>query len=153
MDCATCQDVISAILDGEASPAEEASAAAHLAVCAVCRAHRAALEEDHAELRAWPREMPDLPDSLGARRTPVAARAAWLLPWAATILLAFAGGVLLGDRRAREVTPVPAPAAEPGLSAGTWPVALALVEWRVYPGTSSTEPVPGASPGRGSEKP
>lgn len=61
MDCDTCREVVSARLDGEATPAEVAAAEHHLASCPPCRHHSALLAEQHRALRVAPAEpVPDL---------------------------------------------------------------------------------------------
>lgn len=147
MDCATCQDVISAMLDGEAAPGEEGEAAAHLERCADCRAHRDALAQDRAAMRAWAPEVPHLPEQLRVRRHGPRVSRAWALAWAATIVIAFAAGLLLGGRPSAPQRRSP-PSPPPGAGAGAGTPALALVEWRVYPREAVA---PGAAVGSATE--
>jgi predicted anti-sigma-YlaC factor YlaD len=64
MDCAACRDIVSAQLDGEASPVEVAAADLHLATCASCAGHRAAVLDLHRAVRVAPAD--DVPDLTAA---------------------------------------------------------------------------------------
>ena len=86
-------DALSALVDGELAPAEEAAARAHLATCAECRAELAALERMRLLVRSLPQL--DLPAVvvervawLGRRRRPsrVAAATAAAVAAAASLL-------------------------------------------------------------------
>lgn len=68
MDCSSCRDVVSAQLDGEASPLEVTAAEHHLATCAPCRQHRQAVLGLHRAIRVAPAEaVPDLSAAILAR--------------------------------------------------------------------------------------
>ena len=61
MHCSTCREIVSARLDGEATPLEGAAADAHLASCPACTRQRAAYEQLHRRVRLAPAEaVPDL---------------------------------------------------------------------------------------------
>lgn len=61
MDCDVCREIVSARLDGEATPVEVAAAEHHLASCPSCRHHSVLLAEQHRALRVAPAEpVPDL---------------------------------------------------------------------------------------------
>jgi predicted anti-sigma-YlaC factor YlaD len=67
-DCERVRGVISASLDGEVSEVEQATADAHLAGCADCRAYAANLEATSRLLRATPLEELDFPIVLPSHR-------------------------------------------------------------------------------------
>lgn len=72
MDCALCRDVVSAQLDGEATPLEWSGAENHLATCSPCRFYRAEVTQLHRVVRVAPAEpVPDLTASILAAQ-PVA---------------------------------------------------------------------------------
>jgi predicted anti-sigma-YlaC factor YlaD len=61
MDCPSCRDVLSARLDGEATPVESVAAEHHLATCAACRTFAVAITRVHRSVRVAPVEVvPDL---------------------------------------------------------------------------------------------
>jgi predicted anti-sigma-YlaC factor YlaD len=61
MDCPSCRDVLSARLDGEATPVESAAAEHHLATCIACQGYAATLTQLHRSLRvAHVDPVPDL---------------------------------------------------------------------------------------------
>ncbi len=65
MNCESCQETVSAFLDGNSSGVESAQAFRHLAECDTCRMFlRAAVELQHG-LRAMP--APDVPPSVDRR--------------------------------------------------------------------------------------
>ena len=67
-DCERVRGVISASLDGEVSEVEQATADAHLAVCADCEAYAASLAATSRLLRATPLEELDFPIVLPSHR-------------------------------------------------------------------------------------
>jgi anti-sigma factor RsiW len=67
-DCERVRGVISASLDGEVSEVEQATADAHLAVCAECQAYAASLAVTSHLLRAAPLEELDFPIVLPSHR-------------------------------------------------------------------------------------
>ena len=58
MECKDTREILSAILDDEASPSDSARADGHLETCEACRAYREEILEDRARLRAWQDEVP-----------------------------------------------------------------------------------------------
>jgi hypothetical protein len=58
MDCRTCRDHLSDLIDHLLPPQAEAAMRAHLAGCAPCRGELEAIEKTLAKLRASPREEP-----------------------------------------------------------------------------------------------
>jgi predicted anti-sigma-YlaC factor YlaD len=61
MDCPSCRDILSAMLDGEASEVESAGAEHHLVTCELCRSHRERLTRLHRAIRVAETEpVPDL---------------------------------------------------------------------------------------------
>jgi predicted anti-sigma-YlaC factor YlaD len=62
--CSVCREVVSAELDGEASPDEVAQASRHLATCAACRTFRAEATALHRAVRVSPAD--DVPDLAAA---------------------------------------------------------------------------------------
>lgn len=81
MHCSICREILSARLDGEASPEEVAAAAVHLASCSACAHQRDEFEKLHRIVRLSPAEaVPDLtariitaaaPRPVQAQTTPV----------------------------------------------------------------------------------
>jgi anti-sigma factor RsiW len=67
-DCERMRSVISASLDGEVSEVEQATADAHLAECADCRAYAATLAETSRMLQATPLEELSFPIVLPSHR-------------------------------------------------------------------------------------
>jgi predicted anti-sigma-YlaC factor YlaD len=67
-DCDRLRGLVSASLDGEVSEVEQATADAHLAVCADCRAYAASLAATSSLLRATPLEELDFPIVLPSHR-------------------------------------------------------------------------------------
>jgi predicted anti-sigma-YlaC factor YlaD len=67
-DCERVRGLISASLDGEVSEVEQATADAHLAVCAECQAYAASLAATSRLLRATPLEELDFPIVLPSHR-------------------------------------------------------------------------------------
>ena len=71
MDCEACREVVSARLDGEATPAEEAAADAHLEGCADCRRAGSGAARITRLLRLHPTPAgPDLTDRVLGRAFP-----------------------------------------------------------------------------------
>jgi len=76
MDCAACRDVVSAQLDGEASPVEVAAADLHLATCADCLDYRESVTRLHRAVRVVAAEpVPDLTAAILAANPPATERA------------------------------------------------------------------------------
>ncbi len=90
---------LSAYLDGELLPAEQASVVAHLEACAACRDELLEIDAARTALRSLPVHDPPLllgtgrpPAAGGARRRRVASRpAAWVAATAAAVVLAVGG--------------------------------------------------------------
>jgi len=79
MKCSTVRDKLSAYLDAEVAPQEQAGIAAHLQACAACRAEAAALERAEAALTtlATVERAPDLTADLRRLAAGGAPRPAW----------------------------------------------------------------------------
>jgi predicted anti-sigma-YlaC factor YlaD len=77
MDCAACRDVVSAQLDGEATPVEVAAADLHLATCAACTTYRRTVTGLLRSVRVAAAEpVPDLTVAILAAHPPLDARPA-----------------------------------------------------------------------------
>ncbi|MCU1373539.1 MAG: putative integral rane protein [Actinomycetia bacterium] len=75
MECSSCRDVVSAQLDGEATPEEVAEAEHHLATCAPCRSYRAEVTRLHRAVRVAAAEpVPDLSVAILAAHPPIGTR-------------------------------------------------------------------------------
>ena len=75
MDCEACRDVVSAQLDGEASPVEVAAAELHLATCTACATYQASVARLHRTVRVAAAEpVPDLSGAILAAHPPTAGR-------------------------------------------------------------------------------
>ena len=72
MSCDEARELLSAMLDGEASRDEADRAARHVAGCPACLAYRAGIATDRSLLRAW-RDEPIRPSRALFRTTVVAA--------------------------------------------------------------------------------
>ena len=73
MDCIVIREAVSAFLDGEEGPVDEATTDAHLAGCAGCRAWREDLVTLHRMVRVRPAdEVPDLSATIVEAHQPVA---------------------------------------------------------------------------------
>jgi anti-sigma factor RsiW len=93
-------DALSALLDGELTPAEAAGARGHLATCAFCTSELSAIDRIRSRIRALPAvdppvaltsAMPVTPaPPVIRRRRPVAAMAAGIAAAAAVVLLQLA---------------------------------------------------------------
>jgi predicted anti-sigma-YlaC factor YlaD len=106
MECRRSHELISAMLDAEASPADEVELDHHLAGCAACRLH---LEQASALTRmvrlraaAAPGAVPDLAERVLDRARPARlGRGGWLRPalvWVAVVLAVQAApAVVLGE--------------------------------------------------------
>src|SRR5690348_2163005 len=71
IDCATARELLSARLDGEASPLEQAAVGRHLATCPACAVLGAELERLHRAIRLRPAdEVPDLSAAIVRRVAP-----------------------------------------------------------------------------------
>lgn len=119
MNCSGHQEVLSALLDGEASPEEVRLSAQHLADCDDCTSYKQALLAIREELQEWPEETPAVGSSQPATR----GAPPWRLLGAAAAL-AFAFG--LGFVSGRGSPAVPKLAAQP--RAGFYET-----RWVVYP--------------------
>lgn len=65
MDCASCRELLSALLDDEAGAGEARETKDHLAACEACRAFARDLEGLHRSLRVAPApDVPDLTDTI-----------------------------------------------------------------------------------------
>ena len=80
MDCITCRQHLSDVLDGRLARADEVDLADHLAGCLPCRSYEGALADLHRLVRLRPAEaVPDLSDAILARaHPPRAGRGQWI---------------------------------------------------------------------------
>lgn len=146
MQCSDARDVISARLDGEATPVDERALDAHLRGCPACVEHQGRLERLHRALRVRPAEpVPDLAAAIVAQAVPSASGPREWIRWALVVLaateLALAVPRLLGDdahlgRHAGSLSAALAvgmlwAAWRPERAAGLVPVALALTAFSV----------------------
>jgi len=117
MSCESYREILSAMLDGEATPDEVEACAVHVETCTACADYRDGLEADRKALRAWPHEPLPSPRSAGIdpRR--------WLAV-AAALVLAFVAGRVTASR--------------PELAAVAAPATAVFLETRrtVYPDTN-----------------
>jgi predicted anti-sigma-YlaC factor YlaD len=101
MDCTTCQEILSARLDGEAGHLDVAGADAHRSTCAACAAFEASAQSLHRSIRVRAAEpVPDLASEIVAAATVPRAhphKRTWKVPamHAAQVALGFVGLVLL----------------------------------------------------------
>jgi predicted anti-sigma-YlaC factor YlaD len=101
MECQDCRVIVSARLDGEASPTESAAADGHLAACGDCQAWSVEAGRLHRLVRVQPAPaVPDLTTSILARaHPPSVGRGEWIrtaLAVVALTQLALAVPALLG---------------------------------------------------------
>src|SRR5262245_3184698 len=89
MDCTTCRELLSAVLDGETTAAERAATDQHLAGCRACRAWSDAASRVHRLVRLRPAEtVPDLaPAILAKAHPPNAGRWEWIRTALAVVAL------------------------------------------------------------------
>lgn len=140
MDCSLCRDVVSAHMDGEATPLEVAAAEHHLASCGACRRYREGVLRVHRDVRVAPADgVPDLTAAILARAPrPVAPGTAALwrfgLAFVAAAQLLAAVAHLGADHLARDQASWEAALAagfawaawQPGRSTGLLPVTAVL---------------------------
>lgn len=108
MDCEDIHDILSAMLDGEASEGEASTAARHIAGCEACRIYCDGLVADRLALRAWPDELPSrhrAPASMPASAVARAARA--LVAAGIPFALGLSLGLTLARGRAQRVAEAP----------------------------------------------
>lgn len=114
MTCTESRELLTALLDDEASDEEAAASSQHLEACEGCRVYREQLVMVRARLREWPDELGAGSRFWGAApAAPRATTTAWRLAAAATLLLAasagFAAGRISGTGPMASATPgVPA---------------------------------------------
>lgn len=89
MDCRDLRDDVLDVLYGEASPASEARVRDHVASCGACRAEMDGLSTVRRDLQAWA-----VPPTMTTRRPRLASAWRPALAWAASVALAFGGGLV-----------------------------------------------------------
>jgi len=132
VDCEPFRDALSARLDDELDPAGLERLEAHLAICARCRDHEAALDQLHRRVRLRAAEpVPDLSRRIVARaHPPQPGRGEWvrwaLLAVALTQLVLALPALLLGDDAGATIHT----ARHLGSLAAAVAVGLAYAAWR-----------------------
>ena len=122
MDCERWRDALSARLDGEPLGVDETLLDAHLATCAACCDHAAALESLHRGLRLRPADqVPDLTDAIltaaAADRRRPRVGLTFVLRWLLVLIAALEIGLASPELLGRWHT---------GSELGTWSIAVGV---------------------------